>query len=260
MEMHDIVFAFAVASEAAARRAALLVESIRDRAGTFADRAVWAFVAMTPDEQGRDHYPLDHEVESRLLDLDVKLVHFELTAEQARFPFCAKVIASAEAEARALGETRQLLWTDPSSIVLNEPGSLMLKRDKLLGYRPVDLALIGSRYDRPLNSFWQVIYEECCVPAGAVFPMETSVDEVTVRPYFNADMLAVRPETGLLRLWRDNFLHLYRTDRLAPFYDRDNLYRIFVHQTVLAGSVLALLDPEKLQLLPHNRELPPAPA
>ena len=68
--------------------------------------------------------------------------------------------------------------------------------------------------------------------------MKTHVDGNTIRPYFNAGHLAVRPEKRLLRKWSETFLELYKAPEFQRFY-ADGRYRIFMHQAVLSGVILA---------------------
>jgi hypothetical protein len=81
--------------------------------------------------------------------------------------------------------------------------------------------------------------------------MMASVDEKRIRPYFNAGMLVVRPERHLLRTWAENFNSIFLLTQFEPFYEQDILYRIFIHQAILAGTILEICDQEELQKLPH---------
>jgi hypothetical protein len=94
------------------------------------------------------------------------------------------------------------------------------------------------------------------VDEGRVFPMQTIVDEQLVRAYFNAGLLVVRPERGLLRAWQTKFDHLYRLPEFEAFYAQNELYEIFMHQAVLAGSVLSSLRPQEFQQLPFEMNYP----
>jgi hypothetical protein len=89
-----------------------------------------------------------------------------------------------------------------------------------------------------------------------IFAMQTIVDEQPVRAYFNAGLLVVRPERGLLRAWQSVFESLYRLPEFEPFYRQDELYKIFMHQMVLAGSILSLLKPEEIQQFPFEMNYP----
>ena len=81
--------------------------------------------------------------------------------------------------------------------------------------------------------------------------MVTSVDQKTIRPYFNAGMLVVRPRRNLLQTWAKTFRELYTQPVFAAFYERDILYRLFIHQAFLTGTILAQTDYEERDELPY---------
>ena len=77
--------------------------------------------------------------------------------------------------------------------------------------------------------------------------MRTTVDEVRIRPQYNAGLLSVRPKLGLLQAWRENFERTYQQPEFLPFYQEHVLYRIFVHQAILSAILLAKLKKEEMQ-------------
>ena len=225
--------------------ALLLAESIRAFAGSLSRSPIWCF---TP-ELGE---PLSKAFTERLRPLDVTLIPFELDREILRFSFTGEAHAASLAESRAMGRADILAWLNPNTVVLREPKDFLLGEGKSLGYRPVHHTLVGSRYEEPLDPFWTLIYSYCGVPRDRVFPMRTHVDGETLRPYFNSGFLIVRPEGRLLEAWRDAYLGVYREPPLQELYRRDDRYRIFVHQAVLSGVIMAALETDEIQ------ELPPA--
>lgn len=86
--------------------------------------------------------------------------------------------------------------------------------------------------------------------------MITSVDRLVLRPYFNAGMSAVRPTHGLLQSWRDNFARLYRQPFFETLYKEDAHYKIFIHQAILAGTILSTMKKEELQEFLHTVNYP----
>ena len=179
------------------------------------------------------------EGQAEFSSLNATMISFHIEESTLNFPFAAKVFASASAESSAEGRTALLAWMDTDSIVIQEPVELLLQSEKQLGYRPVDHTLIGSTYAEPIDSFWEMIYNDCHVERDRIFPMTASADENVIRPYFNAGMLVVRPEVGLMQAWRDNFKRIYKTPHYEDFYQQNVLYEIFIHQAILAGTVLS---------------------
>ena len=182
-----------------------------------------------------------------LKELGVRVNSFEVPEEALKFPFGGKVYAAAAAEELASSETNVLVWMDSDTIFTGEPVELVLEENASLGYRPVMLKNISSLYDEPVNEFWNFIYKGCGTLVETIHPMLTTVDAVRIRPQFNAGILSVRPKVGLLQAWRNNFERLYRQPELVPFYQENVLYRIFVHQSILAATLLAKLKKGEMQ-------------
>jgi len=82
---------------------------------------------------------------------------------------------------------------------------MLLPEGKIPGYRPVHHLLIGSRFDASPDDFWRFIYENCQVKSDRILPMQPMVQSVQMRAYFNAGLLVVKPERGLLQQWRLDF-------------------------------------------------------
>ena len=76
--------------------------------------------------------------------------------------------------------------------------------------------------------------------------MVTIADRQTIRAYFNAGLLVVRPENNILRRWGTDFITLYSDSVLADMCDNDIEKNIFIHQTALVGAVLNNLKREHI--------------
>jgi hypothetical protein len=256
--MEEILIATFIRSGGSCREALLLAESIRSFTGKLANCPLQVYCPEALDT-------VDEQDRTGLQELGVEWIHFPLEEETLRFPFAAKTCASGGAEAHADGQARVLVWVDSGSLFFQEPGVLALEEGVALGYRPVDHTLIGSHYEEVITPFWAEVYEACRVPSRRVFPMQTSQDGNILRPYFNAGMLAVRPEHGILRAWGEKFMNLYREAFFEGYYQKDQVYAIFVHQVVLSAVILAVCSREELIELPHlvnyplhmHREYPP---
>lgn len=247
--MTDLTFAFVAGPGRAQREALVLARSIREFAGSLSGSPILVLVpGATP--------ALEAGILDEFAGLGAEFICFEIDPERASFPFADKVHAAAAAETVTRNQSRDLLFMDSHSLVLDDPGEVLLEQGHDLGCRPVDHKLIGSPYDEPVDAFWQLIYDRCGVPEDRLFPMTTTVDGIRIRPYFNAGFLVVRPERGLFELWRENFDRLHRSQHFEEFYRQDPLYRIFVHQAILAGSALSQLAQPAVQELPRSVNYP----
>ena len=239
-----MIFACFIAGHKDIPKALILAESIRSFAGEFSAAPIWLMVPQGSRQPSK-------KIRKKIDALDLELHSFEIDAQASGFPFAGKVVASAAAESLALDQAVQLVWMDTISMVINSPDELLLNQGVLLGCRPVDHLLIGTRYDQPLDPYWDLVYQVCGIKQKNVFPMITSVDQIKIRPYINAGMLVVRPEEKLLRLWRDTFLDIYQNQRFLDFYQEDFIYQIFIHQAVLTGCILSTFTQAEINILSH---------
>lgn len=238
--MTKLIFAFMQAYGGDERESLLLARSLRMFGGELANHPLWL---MVPQK-------LEHVSESTrqaLRGLGVQFNRFDIPEEALRFPFGGKVYAAAAAEALASGEADILVWMDSDTVFTGEPFELALRENVKLGYRPVMLKNISSSYDEPLHPFWKIIFEQCNTPVNDIFPMLTTVDAVRIWPHFNAGILSVRPKARLLQAWRRNFEQSYQKPVLASYYKEHILYHIFVHQAILAGTLLSKLKKDEMQ-------------
>jgi hypothetical protein len=247
--MERLVFATISAPGSLTKETLLFVESLRTFGEDFAD---YAFIILIPNAVG----PLSDEDREKCSALNVRLIPFNVDEGVRKFPFASLVYASAEAEKQVEGKSEIMVWMLADTLVIKPPRAFSLREGVDFAYRPVHHTLVGSVYEKPLDGFWTLIYQHCGVTEDRVFPMETCVRDYTIRPYFNAGMLVVRPEQGLLNKWRDHFDRLYRHPDFEPFYEKDIRYKIFMHQAVLAGVVLNMFEQEKLQELPEAINYP----
>ncbi len=238
--MTKIIFAFMQAYGGDERESLLLARSLRTFGGKLANDPLWLMVPKSLEYVSK-------ATRQALKGLGVQLNRFEVPEEALRFPFGGKVYAAAAAESLASDKADVLVWMDSDTVFTGEPVELVLKENVSLGYRPVMLKNISSLYDEPLNAFWDFIYRGCGTFVKNSFPMVTTVDAVRIRPQFNAGILSVRPKVGLLQAWRNNFERLYQQSNLVPFYQENILHRIFVHQSILAATLLSRLEDDEMQ-------------
>ena len=247
--MKDLIFAFMMGSGEAEQDALRLAHSIRTFGGEFCFNPIWML------SQSREE-DLSETTRQVLYSIGARLITFDMDLDGSNFPFATYVTAAGIAEGLAQGEASFLVMMAVDTLVLQQPTEFLLQAGKSLGGCPVHLKLLGSGFDEPIDEIWGLIYRHCQVDVDKVFAMQTIVDEQAVRAYFNAGLLVVRPERGLLRGWQSNFERLFRLPEYKAFYQRNELYKIFMHQMVLAGSILSRLKPEEFQQSPFELNYP----
>jgi hypothetical protein len=225
------------------------MESIRVFAGSLSDVDIWCYIP----ESGKE---ISSAKQTRIEELDVELVPFEMDPVIASFPFTSHAHAASLAELKAKGKFELIAWLAPNTLVLQEPSKFILASGISLGYRPVHHKLLGLRYDEPLDIFWSAVYKFCNVPKQRTFAMKTQVEDLAIRPYFNAGCLIARPEKSLFKAWRDTFLSVYQEPVLKKLYQEDSRYAVFVHQAILSGIILLKLKQDEIEELPPNYNYP----
>jgi hypothetical protein len=246
---HKIIFAgFAEGAEQLSHML-VFVESVRKFSGSFRDAPVWIYVSEASTEK---YKKILNKISALRADI------YESSAPEAalEYYFSRKVFAAAEAETQAETQTEILAWLDEDTIILKEPKDFLLAHDKSLGYRPVMHQNIGSLYSESPDVFWSRVYKNLSIPESALFPMVTPADQKTLRPYFNAGLLVVRPEHGVLRKWPENFKKLYEDPVFAEMCQKDVYKRIFLHQAALVGTILNSLKKEEMLEFSPNYNYP----
>jgi hypothetical protein len=238
-EKAPLIFATWVTDATEEKDALMLVESLREYGGVHAKAPIWIFA---PDYfKGKSSQAI-LDAFSRM-----EASFFFLTFPQPVYDFyyAFKTCASAEAEQKAEGAAKVLVWMDPDTIFVREPSIFNLAEGITFGYRPVYYQNIGSPFADPLDEFWKLVYRDCRVAPEEFFSMKTACKQIPLRPYFNAGLIVIRPEKGVLRKWKEHFLKTYQSPDYLGFY-KTRLYKIFVHQAILAGTVLANINPEEM--------------
>jgi len=256
--MEKLVFA-TIATPRMAPDVLLFADSLRAFGGELAGAP---FFVLTPNAAA----PLSDEAQDRFKALDAVLVPFDMPEGGLEFPLAWVPYTAAHAERHLKGKTELLAWMLTDTLVIQPPTAFHLPQGIDLGYRPVHHTLLGSIYDKPLDGFWSLIYEHCGITGDMAFPMQTCVRDHTIRPYFNAGLLVVRPERGLLTTWGDEFRRIHRLPEYQPLYRQDERYQIFIHQAVLSGVILKMFGREEMHEFPevinyplnlHAAEVPP---
>lgn len=235
MSSHKIIFAIYAESAGQLLNICRLAQSLRAFGGRFNQAPVWAYVP--------DHITIDdEEIPDQLRDLGIEIRPSHTPGAARWFYYAGKPYAAAAAETAAQDQTDILAWLDEDTIFLSEPGDFNLSPNHSFGYRPVMHNRSGSLYDSPPDAFWGRIYEILSLPDDKLFPMVTPADRQKIRAYFQAGVLIVRPEKGILRRWATDFEILYKDNDLAEMCRQDANKRIFLHQTALVGAALNTVE------------------
>ena len=249
MPVNKFIFAAYADSADGREQIVRLARSLRHFGGRFSQSPLWAF---SPDDLDDDISIVSAESDS--LNIDWRRSHTPPAAKW--FYYAGKVYAAAQAEKSAEKTGAILIWMDNDTIILSEPQEFDLEPGVGLAYKPVMHNRSGSKYGHPPDPFWSRIYHRLSLDDQQLFPMTTPADNERIRAYFQAGILAVRPESGILRKWSEDFKLLYEDPVLVEMCKNDNTKRVFLHQTALVGSILHSLDRAAMRELSDRYNYP----
>lgn len=236
-------------SEEQLKHIGYLVESIREFGGRFASTMVRIYIP----EKTR---PTLDSLVSVLESQGTSIIEVAVAEESEWLFYAGKVFAAALAETEATGNAEILIWLDDDTIVMSEPGLFLLPDTIDFAYRPVMHNRSGSLWGQATDPFWSRIYELSRLSDSVLFPMTTPADLQTIRAYFNAGLLVVRPERGILRGWAGSFRTLYGDSLIAAACREDQIKRIFLHQMALVGPVFHGTTRDRMMELPSTYNYP----
>lgn len=253
----DVVFATSVETPLQARKAALLVDSLRRFGGPLAGAPVHVVVDS-----------LAGETEALSGRAGVRVHSLEASASIRSFPYARKVLAAAEVERLVAGSARTLVWLDAESLVLAPPSALVLGGDAAIAVRPVFLRnAVAIPEGSPLDAWWARVASEAGLDPAFPQTVAPLVDPGHVRWYVNCGVYAVQPSKGLLREWARAFAALAADPLTGREGAPGDLHRVFLHQAAFSAVVLARTSPAERSWLPnevgyplHLHERVPAPA
>jgi hypothetical protein len=247
--MEQIVFASYVQDRPELEQALVLVRSLRSFGGSMSNSPFWLYLpAESP--------ALAAGTETTIDSLAIEIRTTSTPASASRFFYSGKTFAAGNAEAAAAGRFEMLAWLDPDNLIAREPLAFRLDKGVSLGCRPVMIKLIGSDHSQPPDAFCSRVYRITAVPPERIYPVITAVDRQQIRAYFNAGLLVVRPQRGLLRRWPEFYQRLYSDPFLEEACGREVRKRIFLHQAALAAAVLMTLTREETADLGDSYNFP----
>lgn len=224
-----VVFATSVESAAQARKAELLVASVRRFGGPLATASFYVVVDGS--------FP---GLSARAAELSATVLPLRAEAPIPPVPFARKVFAAAQVEALVAKSAGTLIWLDPETLVLSPPDALRLTRGESVAVRPVFLRnAVGLSPGDPPGPFWDRILREAGVSGASAPVVTTFVDGEAIRFYVNCGVFAVRPARGICREWARVFAAAGNDAAFLRSAAPDRLHRIFLHQAVFSAVLLA---------------------
>ena len=223
------------------RMSVLLCETIRLRAGRYADVPIYSF-------QPRPGPALAARTRRRFAELGVVHIEAPLNSCLPHYGYANKAHAAAYAEAFLPHAT--LVMMDSDMLVLSEPHEFALAEGVDVALRPEPYKVAGTTGDDENDAMWKGFEAHFGLTGPRRF-VTTSVSRERIRAYYNSGLLVVRRSAGLFRAWHDCTERL-ATARLVPQDSR----AVFTEQYGLVMAIEQLGLEPKLLPITYNYGLP----
>ena len=194
------------------QQALLLFESIRLYTGRFNDCAIYA---LSP----RLGVGISERARRKLDELHVTYIDAVLNTECAEYGSANRVAAAAYVEQQHPHEILVIL--DSDTLFLREPNEILLSPDVDVAVRPVGVkGMCTSGPTDPFDSYWRDLCRCCGVDYDLIPWTESVADRQRIKASYNAGLVIVRGNLGIMQRWADFFFSSVR-QQLKPYaYDR----------------------------------------
>jgi hypothetical protein len=235
---------FTAVSRETLDRARLLILSVREFGGRFSEEPLLVFVPES----------LDTGAAFRGVE-GVDVVKLNSDERAGPYPFRAKVLACAQAEQRAQKDVGSLVWLSANCLVLGPPELLELDQEHDAAFRPVHIRNIGSLGAKPVDDYWQALYDAVGL-SDTDLRVESMIGGEQLRPYYNTHCFSVDPRLGLMQQWQETFFRMVLDKGFQSGPCSDELHRIFLHQAVLSALVTKSVEPGRILVLAPEYSYP----
>jgi len=232
-----LVFVILVTSPAEEKQADILISSIRDFGGRYADSPVYLFMS---DNMNAPR----HSIKSP----NVTFIPLEADNNMPDYPFLLKVLACAKAEELLQEKSDIIVWMNVDALVLNEPTEFCLWKNKKIAIRPVNLRNnVGLPAGEHADMYWHKIYDYTRLKVNKVPVVETLVDKKEVREYLNCAIFSVRSDLGIFSEWKRIFLLLLNDSDYQSKACTSQNHKVFLHQAVLSAIISKRIRKDEIQ-------------
>jgi len=244
LKMHqtkeNFAFATYVSDYEQVRKASVLINSIRDNAGDYSNCFIYIGVPDTND------FNCD-----LLKSEGVKFIFLDLPEEAKNYFYAVKAYAAAQIEKSLDKNVSTLAWFDPETIVFGSVDDLELKGGYSAVMRPVFLMnKIGLTPDEQPNEFWSPLYNYLNLKIENIPILETEVDLIKTRAYYNCGIFSVNPALGIMQEWARVQTIFLKDEEYQKTACSNVMRKIFFHQAVFSCVIISKLKPDEINPLP----------
>lgn len=180
---------------------------------------------------------------------NIEIQALTVPVEIRQYIFATKVAAMAQAEKIALGDYKTITWIDQDCLILNPPLLYILNDDMDAAFRPVHIQNVGLRSEDPLDEYWRRIYLACGMK-DIEARVDSFVDGVHLRAYFNTHAFSVDPNKGLMSVWLEIFTKLVTDQGFQASCCTDRRHQVFLFQAILSALIIREVKLDRIRILP----------
>jgi hypothetical protein len=223
-----------------ARCASVLIKSLRHNGGKVGCCPVYILVT-------------DPGLQSavRAQDENVQFLQLEIASRYLKYPLALKAFAAAQAERILSKKKGTLAWFDPETIIIRQPDDLILKKGFSVAARPVFLSnTIGLKPEESPDDYWLPIFKALNLTIENIPIVESVIDTVKMRAYYNCEIISVDPSLGIFTKWAEMLDLMLKDSTYQVSACNTFLRQLFLHQAVLSGVISSLTAPDEIKSLP----------
>ena len=209
----DTSFVACIESGVLERQALLLFESIRRYTGRFRHSPIYA---LSP----RAGYGISASARSKLDELGVVYIDEILNGDCPEYGSANRVAAAGYVEQQHPHDILVIL--DSDTLFLREPNEILLRPNVDVAVRPVDVkGMCTSGPTDPFDAYWRDLCRCCGVDYNQIPAIESFVDRCRIKASYNAGLVIVRGNLGIMQRWSSFFFTSVR-QQLKPYaHDRN---------------------------------------
>ncbi len=246
---YRIAFVFIVESGDLENKAILLGESLRK---FFPSTTEVPIYAVRP-RKGKE---ISENTKSRFKNLGISYIYDPVNVVWRNLPFANQAYGSALVEDKLKDDVEVLAYLDADIVCLKYPVNLYMSADKQILVTPVDVFSGGAaKYGESLPVNFKFSYEINNINAKNLWPILTKIDRIEIYPCFNSGFIAVRPEIGIFRKWRETFEISARRGYFGIVNPFSQAF-FYTDQVFLASTILSKLERNEIGVLDNSYNFP----
>lgn len=243
VKKYKIAFIFIVENGDLEYKGILLGESLRK---FFPCRDKVPIFAVRP-RKGKE---INESTMRRFTELGIVYIYEPVNIKWRNLPFANQAYGTALVEDKLKDDTEILVYLDADIVSLKYPEKLFMPDNIKVLVTPVD-ASIGNvaQYNKELPKNFKFSYNLNGVDPKQLWSVSTKIDKVEIYPCFNSGFIAVRPEIGIFRRWKEMFEISVRrgyfgivNPRLSEFFYTDQVFLSSIIVSILKKDEIGILD------------------